>query len=193
MMSLNKYFLAVVLGILMLINCNTKSNKGLEIGDRAPQFSAKDQDGDLWNSNQYYGEKNLIVYFYPAAMTAGCTKQACTYRDNIDQLQNYDAKIVGISGDKIENLKIFQQENNLNFTLLSDPGGKVAKKFGVPTYEGGKITRNIDGEEVELTRGSTHQRWTFVINKKGDIVYKDTEVDVTKDSENVLKLLKKLD
>ena len=152
-MKLRNQFLSIVaIFLVLVIVTNAESSSVLKKGDKAPQFSAKNQNGNMWSAAEYYGKYNLIVYFYPAAMTGGCTKQACSYRDNSAELKKYDAKIVGVSGDRVKNLKIFQNENNLNFTLLSDPEGQIAQKFGVPTYDGGKIVKNIDGEEVELTR-----------------------------------------
>ena len=183
----------IVLSLVVLFSCNQSKSEGMKIGREAPQFSAQNQDGETWKSSSIAGKMNLVVYFYPAAMTGGCTKQACSYRDISEQLEKYDAQVIGVSGDNVENLKIFQQENRLNFTLLSDPEGKIATKFGVPVNQGGEIERKIDGESVKLERGSTFNRWTFVINKKGNIVYKDTNVNVLEDSENVIDVLKKLE
>ncbi|HMA62821.1 MAG TPA: peroxiredoxin [bacterium] len=182
-----------VFSLLFLFSCNQSKSEGFEVGQKAPQFSAQNQDGEIWNSSSLAGKMNMVVYFYPAAMTGGCTKQACSYRDISSELKKYDARVIGISGDNVENLKIFQQENRLNFTLLSDPQGKIATKFGVPINQGGEIERKVDGELVKLKRGSTINRWTFVIDKKGNIVYKDTSVNVLKDSENVIDVLKKLE
>jgi peroxiredoxin Q/BCP len=164
----------------------------LDVGDKAPLFSAKNQEGDIWSSKDHIGKKYLVVYFYPAAMTGGCTKQACSYRDDEQELENMDTEIIGISGDEVENLKIFEKENNLNFTLLADPEGKIAKKFGVPTRKGGKITRTVDGKEIELERGITTARWTFIIDKNGRIAYIDKNVKAAQDSKNIQKILKEL-
>ena len=80
--------------------------------------------------------------------------------------QGKDIVIVGISGDSPESLRYFQQANQLNFTLLSDPDGTVAKKYGVPVTEGIKsIKRTVAGEEVTLERSNTAARWTFIIPK----------------------------
>jgi peroxiredoxin Q/BCP len=73
---------------------------------------------------------------------------------------------------------------------LSDESGEIAKLFGVPTREGGTITREIDGATVELERGTTASRWTFIIDKKGKVVYKNDEVNATNDTEEVLSFLK---
>jgi len=102
------------------------------VGDPAPTFTATDQDGHLWKSSDWIGKKYLIVYFYPAAMTGGCTKQACAFRDDVDKLKLKDAVVVGVSGYAPEDLKVFQQTYELNFDLLADYNGMIAKAFGVP-------------------------------------------------------------
>jgi len=162
----------------------------LQVGDATPAFSALDDNGEKWNSGDYVGEKVLVVYFYPAAMTGGCTAQACAYRDDKSALDEINAMVVGISGDRVENLKVFKQVHNLNFTLLSDQSGEIARQFGVPVRQGGTITRTVDGAQVELARGVTTSRWTFVIDKKGKIIYKNTEVNAAEDSKAILSLLR---
>lgn len=133
----------------------------------------------------------MVIYFYPAAMTGGCTKQACNYRDHIKQTSDPTFEVVGISGDTPQNLKYFRQAEGLNFTLLSDPDGKIAKSFGVPVKTGEKsITRTVDGEKIELKRSATTARWTFIIDPKGKIVYRDTEVKALQDLERILAFLK---
>jgi len=162
----------------------------LEVGDKAPDFEATADDGFTWDVKDYLGEKFIVVYFYPAAMTGGCTAQACSYRDMQSQINSADAVVVGVSGDNVEGLKHFKEANNLNFPLLSDKKGEIANKFGVPTRDGGSITREIDGSAIELVRGVTASRWTFIIGKNGKIVYKNTDVDVTNDSKEILEYIK---
>ena len=164
----------------------------LNPGDPAPEFSAPDDQNQLWKLSDYIGKKFIIVYFYPAAMTGGCTKQACAFRDNMSKLNELDAVVVGVSGDKVENLKYFKMAENLNFPLLSDETGAIAKKFGVPVRDGGLIVRIVNGKEVTLVRGVTTSRWTFVIDKNGKIVYVNTKVNPEKDSENVIEIIKNL-
>jgi thioredoxin-dependent peroxiredoxin len=167
-------------------------NPGLQIGDVAPEFEALTAEGEQWHSSDYVGESILVVYFYPAAMTGGCTAQACSFRDNRSQLLDLGAEVVGISGDEINNLRIFKNTNNLNFPLLSDPEGNIARSFGVPVRDGGSITREVDGEEVELRRSVTTARWTYIIGRDGTILYKDTEVDAEGDSEAVIAAIRQL-
>lgn len=162
----------------------------LKIGDKAPDIVLNDQEGNLWRLKDHLGEKNIVVYFYPAAMTGGCTKQACSYRDSKSELDGLDIVVVGISSDAVSGLRIFQQAHQLNFSLLSDATALVARNYGVPRREGGSITREVDEKEVTLERSFSLNRWTFIIDKNGNIVYKDTEVDAADDSQNILKFLK---
>ncbi len=163
----------------------------LQVGDHAPGFVANDQDGNLWKFEDHLGKGYMIVYFYPAAMTGGCTKQACSYRDQKSGFDNMKVEIIGISGDPVKNLKYFQEAQQLNFTLLSDVSGEIAMKFGVPLGQGGVITRNIHGEDKTLARMVTASRWTFVIDPQGQIVYKDAEVNATEDSQKVIDFVRK--
>jgi thioredoxin-dependent peroxiredoxin len=161
----------------------------LKAGDAAPLFSAPSNDDTVWNLQDYLGKKNVVLYFYPAAMTGGCTKQACSYRDHLGDLGNADAVVVGISGDEVASLKVFQKAQNLNFPLLSDHDGKIASLYGVPTGAGGSITRKIDDLDVVLNRGVTAQRWTFIIGKDGKVKYINTQVDAENDYKAVLEAL----
>jgi len=163
----------------------------LDVGDTAPGFTAIDQDGHLWKSADLIGKKNLVVYFYPAAMTGGCTKQACAFRDDASKLKDLDAVVVGVSGDAPAGLKVFQQTHQLNFDLLADYNGSIAKAFGVPLRDGGIIEREFLGKPVSLERGVTAARWTFVIDKEGKVVYKNAKVKADQDSANVIEALSK--
>ena len=170
---------------------SVSGQQGLSVGDKAPVFKATADDGSSWDLKKYVGKDNIVVYFYTGAMTGGCTKQACAYRDHQNDLDAAEAVVVGISGDKVENLKLFKQAENLNFTLLSDEKGDIAKAFGVPLGEGGSIKRTVAGTEYELVRELSAKRWTFIIGKDGKIIYKNEAVNAEKDSEEVLSFLKK--
>jgi peroxiredoxin Q/BCP len=162
----------------------------LTVGEKAPDFKAVDQDGTSWALQKHLGGKYIVVYFYPAAMTGGCTKQACSYRDHIKQVGDLPFEVIGISGDTPQNLNYFRQAEGLNFTLLSDPQGDIAKAFGVPVKGGEKsITRTVGGKEVELNRSSTPARWTFIIDPSGSIVYKNPQVNAAQDLDDVLLFL----
>ncbi|NPA37121.1 MAG: peroxiredoxin [Chlorobi bacterium] len=165
---------------------------GLKIGDDMPSFKATDDYGDTWDSDKAKGREILVIYFYPAAMTEGCTKQASSYRDDMDYLEGYDVEVVGISGDYPEGLRIFRKANNLNYTLLSDPEGKVAKLFGVPVKKGGETEHEINGKKVKLKRGVTLERQTFIVDKNGKIIYINRDVKPAEDSQEVLKVIEKI-
>ena len=164
---------------------------GLKIGDKAPLFNANDEQGHLWQMSKVLKNgQYLVVYFYPAAMTGGCTKQACAYRDASAPLKQEGISVVGISADPVVNLKYFQAEQSLNFPLLSDVNGDIARRFGVPIRDGGVITRTIQGKQVTLERPYTFARWTFIVDPSGKIVYKNTGVNPAEDSQTVIDFLK---
>ena len=169
---------------------SSSGQKGLAVGDKVPVFRAPADDGTTWDISKFLGKEYIVVYFYPGAMTGGCTKQACSYRDHISKLDSVNALVVGISSDNIGNLKLFRQAENLNFTLLSDEKGVIAGKFGVPLGEGGSIRRTVAGTEHELVRDISVKRWTFIIGLDGKVIYKNESVNPEKDSEEVLSFLK---
>ncbi|MGV0848836.1 thioredoxin-dependent thiol peroxidase [Mycolicibacterium phlei] len=129
----------------------------LEVGDKAPAFSLPDADGNIVKLSDYKGRK-VIVYFYPAAMTPGCTKQACDFRDSLAELNGAGLDVIGISPDKPEKLAKFRDRDQITFPLLSDPDKKVLTAWGA--Y----------GEKTMY--GKTVQgviRSTFVVDEKGRI------------------------
>ncbi len=178
-------FILILTGTAALVGQNV-----LSVGDKAPVFAASADDGTTWKLKKNLGKKNIVIYFYPAAMTGGCTKQACSYRDKKDDLNSANVVVVGISGDRIENLRLFKQAENLNFTLLSDEKGEIARSFGVPAGNGGSIKRTVAGSEHELVRGVTAKRWTFVVGRNGKIIYKNEQVNPEKDTAEILDFLK---
>jgi peroxiredoxin Q/BCP len=165
----------------------------LAVGDKAPQFNANTHAGDLWQAEDHIGHgRHVLVYFYPAAMTGGCTRQACSYRDQAADLSGLDVEVLGISADPVNNLKLFREAHHLNFTLLSDVNGCIARLFGVPISKGGTFKTVIDGKEVVLKRPHTFARWTFLLDKDGKILYKDTAVDASHDSQKAITFLRSL-
>lgn len=100
-------------------------------GALAPDFSLQDQNGDTVTLSQFQGEKRVLVYFYPKAMTAGCTTQACSLRDTKAELDALDTVVLGISPDPVKKIARFVARDELNFTLLSDEDHAVADAFGV--------------------------------------------------------------
>ena len=92
----------------------------LKIGTQAPDFETTLDDGTPFRLSGLLGSKNLVLYFYPADFTAGCTSQACSFRDNYDTIQAYDAIIVGVSKDSSEKHGAFRAEHGLGFPLIAD-------------------------------------------------------------------------
>lgn len=105
------------------------TNARLEAGDVAPAFTLNDQDGASVSLADYAGQK-VVVYFYPAASTPGCTTEACDFRDNINSLKLAGYQVLGISRDEAPALKKFQSEQGLNFPLLSDPEHAIHDAYG---------------------------------------------------------------
>ncbi|QCB51831.1 thioredoxin-dependent thiol peroxidase [Rhodococcus sp. PAMC28707] len=104
-------------------------NKKLEPGDTAPAFTLPDADGNDVSLSDYAGKK-VVVYFYPAASTPGCTKQACDFRDSLAELNGAGLEVIGISPDKPEKLAKFREAEGLNFPLLSDPEKSTLLAWG---------------------------------------------------------------
>ena len=129
----------------------------LEVGDKAPAFSLPDADGKTVTLSDFKGRK-VVVYFYPAASTPGCTKQACAFRDSLADLNNVGIDVVGISPDKPEKLAKFRDAEHLNFPLLGDPDKKVLTAWG--TFG----EKKMYGKTVQGVIRST-----FLIDEKGVI------------------------
>ena len=101
------------------------------VGHMAPSFSLPDQHGKVVSLKDFRGRSNVVVYFYPRAMTPGCTVQACGIRDSQQALAGLDTVVLGISPDPVKKLGRFIEKEGLNFTLLSDEDHAIAEKYGV--------------------------------------------------------------
>ncbi|TWU47270.1 putative peroxiredoxin bcp [Rubripirellula tenax] len=166
---------------------------GVAVGDPPPSFELQDDTGKTWKSSDHFGKGPVVIYFYPADMTGGCTAQACGFRDNAEAIKKAGAEVIGISGDTVGNHQLFKQAHALNFTLLADIEGDVAKQFGVPVTVGEKsVNATIAGTDHRLVRNVTAKRWTFVVSSDGKVVYKDDAVKAKQDSERVLEVLERL-
>lgn len=106
-----------------------KNSWRLEAGTVAPDFTLPDQDGTNVSLSDFTGQ-NVVVYFYPAAMTPGCTTQACDFRDSLSSLTAAGYQVLGLSKDSPEKLKKFQEKESLTFPLLSDEDLSVHKAYG---------------------------------------------------------------
>jgi peroxiredoxin Q/BCP len=114
----------------------------LETGQKAPAFTLTDHTGRSVSLSDYTG-RNLIIFFYPAAMTSGCTTEACDFRDSLVRFQQAGYEVVGISPDKVEKLATFVQKESLTYPLLSDPDRAVMDAYGAygqKTLYGKKVT-----------------------------------------------------
>lgn len=103
----------------------------LQTGDKIPEFSAKDNNGNDFESSSIVGKKPVVFYFYPKDNTPGCTAQACSFRDQYEDFKDLGAEVVGISSDSIASHEKFVQQYQLPFILLSDNDKKIRKLFGV--------------------------------------------------------------
>ncbi len=144
----------------------------VQVGELAPDFALADESGKLVQLSSFRGSK-VILYFYPADFTPGCTAQACGFRDNIDEIREKNAVVIGISPDSTQSHQKFRTQYNLPFILLSDPQHGVAKKYGA---WGTKVS--FGKKSVGIIRSH------FVIDEQGKIV--DAQVPVkAKDSPNL--------
>lgn len=174
------------------VSAHQEQKVDLRVGDVAPDFTATDDQGQAWKSADLVGKKFVVVYFFPAAFTSGCRLQAQKFRDNMNTLSDKGIAVVGVSGDTVATHDLFKKAEQLNFTLLADEDGGVAKKFGVPLSKGGEVrTKDKAGNIVLLKRNVTAARWTFIIGMDGKILYKNTKVDPASDSKQVADFIEK--
>ena len=151
------------------------SEQRLTPGDQAPDFTLPDADGNPVSLSSYRG-RQVIVYFYPAAMTPGCTKEACDFRDRQPDLAGADVAVLGISPDKPEKLARFRDQEKLTFSLLSDPDHTVEEAYGA--Y----------GEKMMYGRKSVGViRSTFVIDADGKVAQAQYGVKATGHVERLLR------
>jgi len=122
----------------------------VEIGSPAPRFRLQTSAGEYISLDDFYGNKNVVVYFYPKDFTKGCTAEACEFRDSYEEFKNLGAEVIGISNDNLKSHEAFASEHKLPFILLSDPDGSVRKSYG-----------------VKKTFGLVPGRVSFVIDKNG--------------------------
>jgi peroxiredoxin Q/BCP len=193
-------FIVAALGLV--INGSAAQDKGkdkkkvelkVKVGDKAPAFESVDESGASFKSSDVVGKKIVVLYFYPADFTGGCTAQACGFRDDIEKLKSANILVVGVSGDSVSTHKLFKTHHKLNFPLLADEKGTVAKAFGVPVGKGG-MSPTIDGDKKGTAeRGVTIQRWTVVIDKSGNVAAIDNVSKAGDDAKRVAEIVKKLD
>ncbi len=149
----------------------------LSVGDKAPDFLLPSENGNEISLQNYKGKK-LIIFFYPKDMTPGCTKEACSFRDNYSKIQQKGAAILGISPDAVKSHKIFSEKLTLQFPLLSDTNKKVINDYGVWKKKllFAKVFFGVE-------------RTTFIVDEKGIISKIFRKVRVKGHTEEVLKFL----
>lgn len=127
-------------------------------GTMAPSFKLKSDDGKTYSLSDYNGKKEVVLYFYPKDDTPGCTKEACSFRDNLSSLNKVGVQVLGVSMDDVDSHGKFREKYSLNFPLLADTDGKVSKEYGV--Y---KLKNNYGKKYWGIERS------TFVIDTEGRI------------------------
>lgn len=147
----------------------------LKVGDKLPNFKAKDTNGNLFDSQDYIGKQPLVIYFYPKDETKVCTEQACSFRDNYEEFKELGAEIIGISSDTVQSHINFKKKFNLPFILLSDYDKKLRKLF-----------------QVENDFLFIPGRQTFVANKEGEIVLVFNSMSGKIHIEKALKIVQKM-
>jgi thioredoxin-dependent peroxiredoxin len=123
----------------------------VKVGDKAPEFTLPSQMGDNVTLSEFFGKKNIVLYFYPKDESPGCTREACSFRDSYEELTNLGAEVIGVSGQSVESHKSFATHYGLPFILLSDKDNKVRELYGVPSTMGiipGRVTYIIDRQGI---------------------------------------------
>jgi peroxiredoxin Q/BCP len=149
----------------------------VNVGDKAPDFTLPSQMGDNVTLSEYFGKKNVVLYFYPKDETRGCTREACEFRDQYDVFTNLGAEVLGVSSDTLESHKSFATHYGLPFLLLSDEKSEVRKLYGVPS-----------------SMGILPGRVTYIIDKKGVVRHIfNSQLQPEKHIEEALKILRELE
>lgn len=149
----------------------------LEAGNPAPEFSLRNQADEIVRLSDYRGKKVVVLFFYPKDSSAGCTVEACSFRDSYEDFQDAGAEVIGISGGTTEGKQAFIQKNRLPFTLLTDADGSVARAYGI----GKKLF------------GLMEQRITFVIDRDGVIRHRfESETNMTRHTDEALRIVRQL-
>ncbi len=154
------------------------SDEKVTDGSVAPDFVLKGDDGENYSLSDFKGKKELVLYFYPKDDTPGCTKEACSFRDNLSSLNRAGVQVLGVSMDDLESHSKFRAKYSLNFPLLADIDGKVSKEYGV--Y---KLKNNYGKKYWGIERS------TFIIGRDGKIKKAIRRVQVDGHVDEVRKYL----
>ncbi len=173
--SITFVLIAVLAGLVFAFTVKSqKSEKPLAIGDKVPEFSLLDQNGDEFRIADHLGKTAMVIYFYPKDDTPGCTKEACSFRDSYEEFTDRNVEVIGISADDVESHQNFAKKYNLPFTLLADTDNKVRNLFGVKSNLMGLIPGRV----------------TYVVNETGHIIYVfESQFKATKHISEALKAL----
>lgn len=150
----------------------------LQQGDKAPDFTSKDQNGNTVSLNQFKGKK-VVLYFYPKDSTPGCTAEACDFRDNYQGLKAQGIEVLGVSVDDEKSHQKFITKYDLPFTLLADTDKSIVEAYGVWSE------KSMYGKKYMGTN-----RTTFIIDEDGNIAHIITKVDTKAPTAQVLELIK---
>lgn len=149
----------------------------VKVGDKAPDFTLPSQLGDNVTLSEYFGKKNVVLFFYPKDESPGCTREACTFRDNYEELTSLGAEVIGISSQSVDSHRSFATHHGLPFILLSDGENKVRQLYG-----------------VHSTMGIVPGRVTYIIDKKGVVRHVfSSQTQAEKHVEEAIKTLKELE
>lgn len=150
-----------------------------KIGNLAPAFSLLDQDGNKVSLKDFRDKKNVVLYFYPKALTPGCTTQACGIRDSKAELAKLKTVVLGLSPDPVSKLGKFTEKHDLNFPLLADDDHKIADKYGV-----WGLKKFMGKEYMGINR------MTFIIGKDGRLKHIMEKVKTKSHHDDIIELIK---
>lgn len=142
----------------------------LEVGDTAPDFTLTNQDGKSVSLSEHKGQR-VVVYFYPAAMTPGCTTEACDFRDSLAALSAAGLVVLGISPDQPEKLKKFAEKEGLNFDLLSDPDKEMMNEWGAfgEKKNYGKVVQGVIRSTIVVDASGTVELAQYNVKATGHV------------------------
>ncbi len=164
----------LVFSFLFMYSISMFAADGLKEGMKAPDFTLKDVSGNSYTLSSFEGKAPVVIYFYPKAGTPGCTKEACGIRDGLQSFKANGIKVFGISVDSTTAIDKFIADNHLDFPLLSDANKKVTKEYGV------------------LGDNGRANRFTFIVDKKGNIAKIIEVKNISTHADEVLEIASQL-
>jgi peroxiredoxin Q/BCP len=171
----------------------------LTVGESLPDFESPDDVGNPWKLSDHVGRKVLVFYFYPGDFTGGCIRQAQAFRDGLKKLEELDIEVIGVSGDSMTTHQLFKETHGLKHALLTDADGALADQLGIPVQKRpqraaardneGKPLLDAEGTPIQVERKVTLPRWTLIIDRKGKLISKRTQINPATDAEEVRKIV----